>query len=484
MCTPQAKIWAEGLNLRIIRDEELFGPKENAFLGSGGYGECEIRQLRRPAGGPPIAVVLKVPLGSNADVTVREATTLNRLQSHRMSPDLIGIMYTKAGVAIVMSAGPKITMGDTLKSLREETKALAAVFNCKLRARASKVFTLQNRKREKQKQSRLLDAAARRPAGFRRVMATRLFEAIVELHSMGVVHRDLKPNNILSGLDELKYPTIMLIDFGTAGVPGSLPSHGQTPKFRCPSKMRQLIQHVMPVEDWISFLVLLGLLIGWDLLSLNLGDMFLINKDLAENQCLELLSKVKDPCVCPTVDELELRRFPQMPENFAPLKELRSRYPGRTESRNQRVYAAYQMVAALIVQEFFRSVHSRWSIPPAQFHEDLRTMVTYCFDHDDSKLLHSTFDTDLATMKKRVCTTPLCNPFPHSWAAPDPAKTDLFRAQGAHKLKRLRVCKTYGHRTQACAHGKFKDQIQKDKKRLARENALSVACLERQCQLI
>lgn len=50
-----------------------------------------------------------------------------------------------------------------------------------------------------------------------RSIAENLFKALEHIHSKGICHRDIKPDNILLNLDELgKESSIKLIDFGVS----------------------------------------------------------------------------------------------------------------------------------------------------------------------------------------------------------------------------------------------------------------------------
>jgi hypothetical protein len=222
----------------------------------------------------------------------------------------------------------------------------------------------------------------------------------------------------------------MLIDFGSSGAPGTATSHGQTPGFRLPESIRRHVKHVMPVEDLVSFLVMLGMILGWDLdsKSLSLGGgnrntsnapagkgLFDINANFVRGQCLKYLSGSETAyTACPTAEHLSNIRqetFPQIPGTFAPLPPLGgNRDHSSSPALRPRVQTAFHMIASLVIVEVLRSIHSGWYHTNAQVYTDIRDVMSSCFD---SKLSEPDFYLKLESIKLRVCGAQLCT---HSWA--------------------------------------------------------------------
>jgi serine/threonine-protein kinase len=102
------------------------------------------------------------------------------------------------------------------------------------------------------------------PLGFRRAfnLSRQILSALDEAHDLGVVHRDLKPDNIIVTLSRRKVETVKVVDFGLAQVLGGddvkLTAPGLicgTPTYISPEQARS--PEVGPPSDIYSFGVIL-----------------------------------------------------------------------------------------------------------------------------------------------------------------------------------------------------------------------------------
>ena len=98
---------------------------------------------------------------------------------------------------------------------------------------------------------RLVERGAYSPAGAAGVMME-LTDAVAYLHSMGIAHLDLKPENVLLKSDETDASDVRLVDFGSArfvgGGPIEVPARqddapprgaaGATPAYAAPEVLR------------------------------------------------------------------------------------------------------------------------------------------------------------------------------------------------------------------------------------------------------
>lgn len=114
-----------------------------------------------------------------------------------------------------------------------------------------------------------------------RTIALSLFNRITELHLFGVVHADLKPQNMLFHEDKIR-----LIDYGSAGWKGSSLSvkgvFSHTKSYSLPDIIRYNQYHTD--FDWYAFFVILNQLYG------AISEPFIMaSADYFTQQCLLLL---------------------------------------------------------------------------------------------------------------------------------------------------------------------------------------------------
>ncbi|XP_053709089.1 serine/threonine-protein kinase pim-2-like [Synchiropus splendidus] len=141
-----------------------------------------------------------------------------------------------------------------------------------------------------------------------KILIKQLLEAVIHIHSRGVVHRDLKSENILIQFDSA-FPRIRIIDFGCSTVVQTAPYQEfvGTEEFRPPECCRKKEYTAEALTVWQVGAILYQMLHGYRLYtSLFLTGILRINRKLPK-ACREFLKSclAKDPKKRATLQQLK-----------------------------------------------------------------------------------------------------------------------------------------------------------------------------------
>jgi serine/threonine protein kinase len=200
-------------------------------------------------------------------------------------------------------------------------------------------------------------------------VATELLEALVHLHGLGIVHRDVKPGNILTGRDGI----IKLGDFGLAkgeDLGASLTQTGATlgtPGYMAPEVIRG--KEATSVSDLYSVGVVLFEMLTGLLPYRGTTALEIASRQLADPPPLHLLKKHDVPAWLVRIVARLLERDPgdRFPSAKAALEALTKRSAGFAVARRWRVRAAVAAAvvcaaagAREILQEAYRLAPASW----------------------------------------------------------------------------------------------------------------------------